>query len=137
MSELIIIRGMPGSGKSSLANKLVSMGNASGERWHFFETDMYFTLPDGSYYYCKDVLSDAIDWCYLKTAEALQDGCSVVVAGVFTKHNSYSDYVKLAKNTGTKLTVIVTENNHHNKSVHSVPTDVISRMRMNFEYNLR
>ena len=137
MSELIIIRGIPGSGKSSLANRLVSLGNASGEEWHFFETDMYFTRRDGSYHYNKEQLQEAIKWCYSKTAESLLCGYTVVVAGVFTKHSSYEDYIKLGETMCAKVTVIVVENNHRTKSVHNVPDDVISRMRMNFEYNLR
>ncbi len=54
--ELVLIRGLPGSGKSTMAKDLATQG------YLHFEADMYFEL-DGHYRYDASCIREAHSWC--------------------------------------------------------------------------
>ena len=76
--HFVIVRGIPGSGKSTVARKL-----ATGSNWQHFEADMYFYDKEGNYNFDINKLGAAHHWCERKVATALQDGWSVVVSNTF------------------------------------------------------
>jgi ABC-type phosphate/phosphonate transport system ATPase subunit len=89
--ELVLIRGLPGSGKSTMAKDLATQG------YLHFEADMFFEV-DGHYRYDASRIRDAHSWCQQMTRQALAKGLKVVVSNTFTQLREMS-------HTGQWLTV--------------------------------
>ncbi len=129
--NLFLIRGLPGSGKSTFARKLV---NSTGGVW--FEADHYFT-GNGGYHFDHTKLADAHDWCYNETHSAMDEGIgNIVVSNTFTRERELAPYVELAKHYGYQAIVLITENRHGNESVHDVPEETMAKMRNRFSIKL-
>jgi len=121
MAELILIRGLPGSGKSTMAKAYVRRG------YQHFEADMYFERG-GKYAFDLRYISQAHEWCLQQTKKALAAGKNVVVSNTFVKKWELEPYLKLTPN----LTILTAKGNYQN--VHGVPPDVIARMKSNWEH---
>jgi len=65
MRTLIILRGLPGSGKSTFANYMFSN--------NIFEADKYFYDEDGTYNFDVTKLHAAHKWCQLRVEHAMED----------------------------------------------------------------
>ena len=87
-SELVLIRGIPGSGKSTMASVLVMIG------YEHFEADMYFEV-DGVYKYDSSRIREAHAWCQLMTQQALRRGSNVVVSNTFTQVREMAPYLEM------------------------------------------
>ena len=117
--EIILIRGIPGSGKTTIAKRKYP-------NHVLCEADQYF-YADGEYVYKHKRIKEAHEWCKHKTMLALQHGNSVVVANTFIKLWELQAYFKM----GYPVKVIVADGEYNN--VHGVPPHVIKRMRESFE----
>jgi hypothetical protein len=86
--KLIIMRGLPGSGKSSLA-QLLSPNICSA--------DDYFVNDDGVYEFDKGKLTDAHEYCLKKCHKYIDDEQNtIVIDNTNSTHNEYKKYVDLA-----------------------------------------
>lgn len=130
MTDLVLIRGIPGSGKTTLANKLVE---ASQQNVVHFEADMFFE-KDGEYKFDRTKLRDAHQWCLEQTAYHLEQGYRVIVANTFTTMWELKAYFDLANDFGIIPTVYVCQSNWG--SIHSVPPDTLEAMKKRFEHNI-
>jgi len=83
--ELVLIRGLPGSGKSTMALVLAQVG------YVHYEADMYF-MQDGQYQYDSRQVRQAHQWCREQTLRALQAGKRVVVSNTFTRLQEMEPY---------------------------------------------
>lgn len=130
MLQLVIIRGLPGSGKSTFADMLCE---ASWPLRTFvkFEADDFFTNSAGEYNFDPAKLKDAHDRCFANVKDALYMGQSVVVSNTFSRHWEYAPYVELAKRMGIDCHVLTMQGKFAN--VHGVPDHVIERMRERWE----
>lgn len=123
MLELVLIRGLPGSGKTTLAQRLLEPLDAV-----HLEADMFWG-PD--YAFDLSRLREAHEWCLDETARHLSEGTSVVVSNTFTRLWEMQTYVALAVYLSARLTVIHCEGRHG--SVHGVPPEVVERMAARWE----
>lgn len=121
---LYLIRGVPGSGKTTLAKK-------TGIPDHY-EADMFMEANNGYNPFKPELLKEAHAWCLQKTAEALHGGRDVVVSNTFIKLWELQPYKDLAKSLGIKVVVTNAIGSYDN--VHGVPKEKIQQMRNNFEY---
>ena len=136
MLNLIIFRGVPGAGKSTLANLLCGV---SPSNVRHFEADEYFVRPDGTYKYEREKIGAAHADCRCRLYHAMQDGHSQIVAGlqndlVYIVSNvsaspyHMEQYENVGKSFGARIFHLVVENRHGNKDVHGVPIAAISKM---------
>ena len=118
--ELILIRGLPGSGKSTMARSLASEG------FLHFEADMFFEV-DGQYRYDASRIREAHSWCQNMARQALAAGKRVVVSNTFTQLRELAPYFSMAQNAR------VIEANGKWQNVHGVPTEILDRMALRWE----
>lgn len=116
--KIILIRGLPGSGKSTMAKQMVGFMH--------FEADMFLEV-DGVYVYDQSKVSKAHDWCVSSAKAALEAGQNVVVSNTFAKSWELQRYVDL----GFPFEVIEATGKWPN--VHGVPEDKIKAMKDRWE----
>jgi tRNA uridine 5-carbamoylmethylation protein Kti12 len=129
--QLIIIRGLPGSGKTTLANQICSSIQSNNSLW---EADMYFE-QDGEYKFNKMKIREAHEWCQKNVDHDLNLGFTVVVANTFTTKKELRPYFDLAKKHCIVPQVILCQGDWG--SIHNVPMETIESMKIRFEYNIQ
>lgn len=133
---LFLIRGLPGSGKSTLGRIIWSEGV-------IFETDKYFIQENGEYKFDSSKLKEAHTWCKNQVEEAMKSNFKredwypeIVVSNTFTQEWEMKDYFDLAVKYGYKVISLIIENRHNGKNIHNVPEEIIDKMRKRFEIKL-
>jgi predicted kinase len=132
MKTLYIVRGLPGSGKSTFAKTL------GGTR---FETDNFF-MVDGEYKFDGSKIKEAHNWCQnsVNSAMILNNTAglneTIVVSNTFTQEWEMKPYYDMAETYGYKVFSIIIENRHGGVNEHSVPDEVLTKMRERFEIKL-
>lgn len=137
MRLLILLRGVPGAGKSTFANHMWSSGV-------IFEADKFFNGPDGEYKFDGSKLKDAHEWCRNSVEEAMQQNHmtagqhypEIIVSNTFTREWEMQAYLDLAKKYDYNVVSLIVENRHGGKNVHGVPDDKVQEMRDRFEIKL-
>lgn len=118
--ELILIRGLPGSGKSRMGNILSLIG------FEHYEADQYF-VKDGSYQYAADKVRDAHLWCQSKVRAALAENKRVVVCNTFTRISEMEPYLSLTS------TVRILEATGKWQNIHGVSAERLKQMAARWE----
>jgi len=124
--KLYIIRGVPGSGKSTKARELL----VKNPKLKHFEADMFFER-DGLYKFNPAKIKDAHQWCQNGVRSALREGHSVIVSNTFTKIWEMVAYIQMAKEQGASVEVLTLDGGYEN--VHGVPKEKVQEMRDRFE----
>lgn len=132
MNNLILLRGLPGSGKSTVAELI----GAKGAGYTHFEADMYF-MEDGVYKFDPTKLRMAHNWCQIQTEKAMADNTAIViVSNTFTQEWEMERYYELGKIYNYRVTSLVVENRHGGINVHNVPEDKLEAMKNRFQISL-
>lgn len=127
MKELILLRGLPGSGKTTFAELI------GGFRC---EADMYFE-QDGVYKFDVTKLKEAHRWCREQCQSYMQrEKPKIIVSNTFTQEWEMKDYYEMATKYGYKITSVIVENRHKGVSIHDVPNDKLELMKERFDIKL-
>lgn len=126
MKQLILLRGLPGAGKSTLAEAL---------GFPIFEADDWFHLFNGGEFDGAS-LGKAHGWCQEQARSTLDDGYSVVVSNTSTTEAEVEVYSRMAAECDARFVSLIVENRHDGESVHNVPAATIDRMRERFSTKL-
>ncbi len=130
--NLVLVRGIPGSGKSTVAKLLTRTGDDC--EWFHFEADMYFLDKEGNYNWDPSKIGDAHKWCQKHTYDRLKMEYNVVVSNTFTTLKELRPYFVMAKELSITPTVITANGAFNN--VHNVPNEVLDKMRNRFDHDI-
>lgn len=122
-NKLFIIRGLPGSGKTTFAEKLKSDGIVSD----VVEADHFMTDQNGNYKFDAKMLERCHQECQMWTKYYLDLGRDVAVANTFTRKWEILPYIKM----GYDYTIVEMTGSFPN--VHGVPKNVIETMAKRWE----
>lgn len=131
MPTLYLIRGVPGSGKSTFANKLFSAAIVS----EIYEADTFF-IKDGKYQFDATKIAAAHRWCQSEVHAALSDGMNVAVSNTSTTEREVETYAKIAEECGAKFVSVIIETRHGGSNIHNVPEEKVQQMRNRFSVKL-
>ena len=123
MAKLYIVRGLPGSGKSTFAKKLLQEGKVQ----QHLEAYEFMTDGNGDYKFDPTILQKCHQQCQMWTKYYLDLGQSVVVANIFSRKWEILVYTKM----GAEFEVI--EMTGEYKNIHGVPDHVIKQMKSRWE----
>jgi predicted kinase len=133
---LTLVRGLPGSGKSTFANTITN-------KFSICEADKFFYDKEGNYNFDGSKLRQAHEWCRNQVETRMKDNevnpqfyPEIVVSNTFTQEWEMEAYYKLAEQYGYKVFSIIVENRHGGVNEHGVPADKLEQMRNRFEVKL-
>lgn len=124
MTKLILVRGLPGSGKSCFARALAYLSNSL-----HYETDMFFDTVVGRF--DKYRLEEAHNWCKALVDHYLYVKHNCIVSNTFSQRWEIDQYVAIANKNGASIEVI--KMNSHHKNTREVPFHVIRNMQIRWE----
>lgn len=124
---LYIVRGIPGSGKTTLAQ---AMARAMG--CVYVEADQYMTDDQGIYEWDVEKLPWAHQKCKHVIKIELQSGSDVIVSNVSATLKDINEYIEIAKSLNCNFTSLVVESRNETKSTHNLPAERILTIRRQF-----
>lgn len=131
MRCLYLIRGIPGSGKSTFAKELVP-------DFLVCEADKFF-IKDNEYQFNPSKLGEAHIWCQKIVETYMKDGelyPKIAVSNTFTTERELQPYFDLAEKYDYVVFSVIVENRHGNESVHNVSDETINKMINRFQIQL-
>jgi predicted kinase len=133
--ELILLRGLPGSGKTTLAKIILQL--RSTDEPEILSADDFFEDKEGDYNFDPTKLKEAHNYCQFRCSERMrQQKAKIVVANTFTQEWEMDEYFKMAERYNYRVHTVVVENRHGNENIHGVPEDKLQQMKNRFQISL-
>lgn len=133
--DLILLRGLPGAGKSTFAN--VILQQPSNNPQEVLSADDFFVNNEGEYIFDATKIKEAHNYCQFRCSERMRQGIArIVVANTFTQEWEMKTYYDMAERYNYRVHSVIMENRHGNENVHGVPEDKLQQMKNRFEIKL-
>ena len=131
--SIILIRGLPGSGKTSLAKLLSENG-----KYPVFSVDEYFTdAQTGAYTFDHKRNYLAYAACEENAKRCMMDDCEkIFIDNTFTLEWEMEPYFQLADKFGYQIFVITVENRHGGKNTHGITEEQLEKMASKYNVKL-
>ncbi len=128
--SLIILRGLPGGGKSTFAKVLSEEG-----KYPVLSIDDYFTNPEtGNYKFKFDKNHLAYKSCETRTKSLMENGVEkIFLDNTFTLEWEMEPYFKMAAEFGYTVFVATVENRHGRGNIHNISNDQLKKMAEKFK----
>jgi len=128
--NLILVRGLPGSGKSTLTGVL-------SDDAPVYSVDSYFTTDDGTYDFRYAENHVAYSQCLNSVRNSMLSGeTKIFVDNTFTMYWEIEPYFKLASEHGYRVFVVTVENYHGGTNIHGISDEQIEKMRAKYKVRL-
>jgi hypothetical protein len=121
--QLVLIRGLPGAGKTTYAKKHYP-------KHIYYDADMFCIDSNGKYNFVPELAYKSHDMCKTKIKESLQDGYNVVVANVFATKRDICGYISYIS---SNIKIDIIHINGMFQSIHNVPNHTINRIKSKWE----
>ena len=130
MNNLILVRGVSGAGKSTIAPMFKNAVLVS--------TDDFFLDEYGEYVFDANSLVINHQFCQIAVKMMMMEDKEelIVVHNTFTEDWEMDAYFDLARQYGYAVHTIIVENRHGSKNVHDVPQDVVKAQKERFSVTL-
>lgn len=133
--DLILVRGLPGSGKSTLSEVILKW--PSTEKPDVLSADDFFVDENGSYNFDPTKLKQAHHECQNRCATKMRNGVErIVVANTFTEEWEMLPYFEIAQMHNYRVHTIIVENRHGSKNIHGCPDEKVEVMKNRFNVKL-
>jgi len=126
MKKLFIVRGVPGSGKTTFAESICDK---------VCTADDYFMDGD-EYKFDISKLGAAHRYCQGNIRTIMESGKDVAVANTSTTKKEMAPYYAMAEEFGYMVFSVIVENRHGGKDVHNVPAETLTKMKERFDVKL-
>jgi predicted kinase len=131
MKELILLRGLPGAGKTTIA------GILSEGKYPVLSVDDFFTDTEGNYHFEYDKNHLAYAQCQEKTRHAMSEGTEkIFVHNTFTMDWEMKPYLEMAEEFGYRLHVLTVEKYHDRENMHDISEEQIRKMAEKYKVKL-
>jgi predicted kinase len=133
--ELILLRGLPGSGKTTLAKTILQLRES--DEPEILSADDFFISENGEYDFDSAKIKEAHQYCQFRCSERMrQQKAKIVVANTFTQEWEMKIYFEMAERYNYRVHTVVVENRHGSENVHNVPEDKLQKLKERFEIML-
>ncbi|HAN6306166.1 TPA: ATP-binding protein [Escherichia coli] len=132
MKQLIILRGVSGAGKSTVA-EIISEGY-----WPICEADQYHYTENGVYDWKPENVGKAHAWCQSIVRDAMASNIKkIIVSNTSTTEKELKPYFTIAEEFGYQVISLVVENRHGNDSIHEVPQHIRDQQEKRLRSSLK
>jgi predicted ABC-type ATPase len=129
--ECFILKGIPGSGKSSVAKSI------AGEHGTVHEADTYHYV-NGEYKFDPKNIASCHEQCFEDFKRSVLAGTArVIQSNTNTGKWQYKKYMELAEENGYRVIVMTVENHHGNESIHGVPEETLVKMEKDLRKDIQ
>lgn len=129
-APIILVRGAPGAGKSTMAERIRGCGSC-----FIFETDNFFvdSINRHDYHFDSAFLGIAHSWNQGEVIRACRDcpTVPVIVANTFCQNWELKPYLEIAKAFKRPIYVFTLRTEHDN--VHNVPEETVQKHRLGMQ----
>jgi len=133
--DLILLRGIPGSGKTTLGHVILKW--MTSDTTDVLSADDYFMDEKGNYNFDATKIKEAHNDCQVRCANKMKNELSkIVVSNTFTQEWEMKTYYEMAERYNYRVHSVIVENRHGGVNEHNVPDETIEKMRNRFEVKL-
>ncbi len=138
IGTIFILRGLPGIGKSSLADVLRTIHSSSVV---LSTDDFFWDAKNKIHSFDKEKIKEAHEWNFDRFKKAIEANCpNIIIDNTNIKKYHYHHYLDYGQRHNYLVSVVIIPHNDSSdkelteRNIHGVPRETIRRMRKDFEW---